>query len=274
MPARHNTRRPTAELAAAAMSPETQPLLANEHIKHWEQPKGKLSPCPALNTLCNHNAYGMPRDGQAVHAAVLANAVTEVYGMNKWFSRLIVYGAVLGINRLHGLTIDMQRLCEAPIPHWAALVHGNPDAKGRVEGHPDKLLCNQLLELANGGDISLDAFAEWRNIREQSLLANDKHIPLGQRHVAAGELSLLLQVLGDEQWTVKNEDFTSFVVHERLPRKDWRPRRTIGYRSTVRLSSQILSTMAVQKSTIHVPLKIIFLLALCALAGVVFAFVL
>lgn len=249
-------------------SHSSTPLLSGIH--EYRQNKN-LSPCPALNALCNHNAYGMPRNGRDVSARTLTNAIVKTYNLHPWLACVIVYGAFFGITRNFSFKVDLQRLCEKPIPHFAALVHADP-LSGRVKGCPDKKAAEHLLELAGGKNLTLETFALWRNEREGRVEAMGKKIPLGQRHVAAGELSLLLQVFGDNSLEISHAHFQAFVEEERLPDgSSWSPpTKPIGLLSTVRVSRKILTKMDSLNGKIHIPLFVFPLIALCLVAGVVF----
>lgn len=260
---RHSDRRPSAD--------QHTPLLQSRLDIHQFIPGPELSPCPALNALCNHGAFGMPRDGHGVQASVLTKAIAEVYGLEYWLAWLIVYGAFIA--GFKSRTINLQQLCKSPVAHWAALVHGNPWS-GSVRGHPDAHLCEQLIALADDGNVDLDTFAEWRNMREKNLLVEGQTLRPGQHHIAAGELALLLQVLGDahDNWKVSSAELRAFLEQERLPHAEsWAPRRTIGLRSTIRVSRQILTKMDVQDCRLHIPLYVYALATVCLIAGVVFA---
>lgn len=242
-------------------------------IKEWQRPPCSLSPCPALNSLCNHNAYGLPRDGKNIHARQLVEALVGVYGLSRFFAVVLAYGAFLGVNlgnkHRFSFTLDMSDLCSKGVPHPAPLVHENPHPVTlSVKGRPSAYLTNKVIELAEDApDVNLQHFAHWRITRERQL---STPISYAHAHIAAGELALLLQIFGDAErdYAVDKETLRAFLACERLP-ANMRPRTRPGIRSTIRTTKAITRAMAAQNCTPRIPLWTYLLVFASGIAGIV-----
>ncbi|EJD39855.1 heme-thiolate peroxidase [Auricularia subglabra TFB-10046 SS5] len=254
------------------MPPSTPQSDSQGRIGQWQRPPHALSPCPALNALCNHNAYGLPRDGKNIHARQLVEALVGVYGLTRPFAVLLAYGAFFGVNagvkRRLSFTLDLGDLCADRVAHAAPLVHMNPVENVGVAGRPSKYLTNKLIDTAppDSADVDLDVFAQWRTFRERQ---PTRPVSYFASHIAAGELALLLQVFGDHtrNHAVDKKTLNDFLAHERLPAV-MKPRSSPGVWSTVRTSTRITRAMAALNSTQRIPTWTYILVFTCAIAGI------
>lgn len=263
-PALHRHHRPS-------LSQSMPPPTPQSRIGQWQKPPHALSPCPALNALCNHNAYGLPRDGKNIHARQLVEALVGVYGLTRGFAVLLAYGAFFGVNvgvkHRFSFTLDLGDLCADRVAHAAPLVHKNPVEGVGVDGRPSKYLTNQLIALApEDAAVDLEVFARWRTFRERQ---PTQPVSYFARHIAAGELALLLQVFGDHSrnHAVEQKILHDFLAHERLP-NDMKPRSSPGVWSTIRTSTRITRAMAELNNTTRIPTWTYLLVFSCAIAGI------
>ncbi|KAH7103641.1 hypothetical protein BKA62DRAFT_696012 [Auriculariales sp. MPI-PUGE-AT-0066] len=260
------------------MNQTCEPQLTPSEIGPYVPVNCQKSPCPALNALCNHGAYGMPRDGKNVHAFVLARALIEVYGLSTFFAYTLAVGSILGITKGWSLSLNLKDLCALPIAHFAALVHVNPTQKGKfTDGRPSRFLLNDMFEKAgnpNDPNFNLDNWARWRNIQEYKTVMVNGEMPEIQAGIAAGELALFLQVFGDpaRQFSASRAVIDEFFGYEKLP-DSWRPQRPppahrIGFRSTIHVGGDVREGMAKSACRNHTPPWVYLAFIIAGLGGI------
>lgn len=197
------------------------------------------SPCPALNTLANHGY--LPRNGRKITGHILEKALMDGFNLSKPIATSLAWGAVVALGQVGTFSLhDLAR--HNCIEHDASITHPNickTDEYAPIHSHP-VLMASFLRNARRDSNVfGVEEFSRARIRREAEPGAKIDGI---QQLVARGEIALVLQIFGNENFEVPYETLKYWWWEQRLP-DGWIPSRQSTAVRTVQLAMELTETM-------------------------------
>ncbi|KAI0337487.1 Cloroperoxidase, partial [Trametopsis cervina] len=226
---------------------------SNPHAFCPPQDGDVRAPCPALNTMANHGY--LPRDGKALTAPMIRQALVECYGLSKTLAFLLTNGALLLLNQGRGNFQLSDFARHNKIEHNASLYHldaGPRDEYSPIHGDPG-LLDLLFKDSASGVVMTPEDIARVRVRRQLT-----SSIPTFYAEVARGEIAIVLNMFNNPDADLHERQHRDpattpldgvpidrlryWFEHERLP-EGWRPYHATTVRQTMTTISRIRAKM-------------------------------
>lgn len=207
------------------------------------------SPCPALNSLANHNY--LPHDGKDISAVTAFRALRAGYNLSWPLAFFLAFGTALLIG--HG---PLRRFSLADLAVHNVVEHdGSLSRADTREGEtyaptkPDPERMASLL--GDGTELSLADLARVRASRDAELLTLGKPLSGLHARIARGEVALAYAMFVDAaRGTVSVELFRTWFGGDRLPYElGWAPPAVPhGFLATQKLGKQVAALAAKEKA--------------------------
>ncbi|PRP76476.1 hypothetical protein PROFUN_15136 [Planoprotostelium fungivorum] len=187
----------------------------DEHVWSAAGAGDVRSPCPALNTLANHN--WLPHDGKNISKAALMSALTDGLNVGYDVALLLATGAFSDLGTPETITLEeLQK--HNMIEHDASL--------SRLDNYLgdstklDQTLFERLLNASSDGiTISIPDFVKYRRERQEESKTNNPSEVFGKKQLiaAAGEVVLVSTIFGSYFSGLPVEAARTFFGSERFP---------------------------------------------------------
>ena len=205
-------------MSAAAAYP-SEALRGSLDVAHhdWQKPLegADRSPCPALNTLANHNYF--PRNGRNITDEQIRNSFTFVYGLGDDVSDNLL-GTIKDLKNSDG-NLDLNVLrAHNVLEHDASLVHDDT-ALGNNWVTNQTLVEAFIASSKYKKVLTLSDIGKWRSARKADSELKNKQFSLDIKHatIAYFEASVFYTVFAGDGTGVPLEDARSFLGKEQLP---------------------------------------------------------
>ncbi|THG96892.1 heme-thiolate peroxidase [Hermanssonia centrifuga] len=164
---------------------------SNPHPFCPPQPGDTRAPCPALNTMANHGY--LPRDGKALTADIIIDALIKCYKLSKPLAWLLTHGALFLLDQ-GGKELCLSDLARHNgVEHNASLYH--PDAGYREEYapiHGDEKMLREFFEDSKDGLVMNTIDVSRVRARREGSYPEGQSLDFIHAELARGEMAIVL----------------------------------------------------------------------------------